>query len=125
MLQPCASSLQPVTMCMQLRILAYGKGSVIVKDVKLAAEEAGIKVVVEECAHFAANLFARGSYTPADAQVCSLASDLDNNPNPNPNPSPNPNPDPDPNPITPIPTPTPTLSLTLTLTTLTLTTDPE
>ena len=33
-------------MCIQVRILAYGKGSVLVASVTEAAEEAGIKVVV-------------------------------------------------------------------------------
>ena len=62
-------------MCIQARILAYGKGSVLVASVTEAAEEAGIKVVVEECAHFAANLYSRANYLPADAKVRSIVSD--------------------------------------------------
>ena len=60
----------------QLRILAYGKGSVLVASVTEAARLAGIGVVVvEQCAHFAANLFSRANYLPADAKVRSIVSD--------------------------------------------------
>eukprot|EP00964_Phaeocystis_antarctica_P155133 scaffold124117_cov60-Phaeocystis_antarctica.AAC.1 len=62
-------------MSIQMRILAYGKGSVLVDDVKEAAQKAGITVVVEESEHFAAGLYCRGNFTPAAAQVRSIASD--------------------------------------------------
>lgn len=62
-------------MCIKVRILAYGKGSVLVDSVTEAAKEAGIKVVVEECAHFAANLYSRTNYLPADAKVRPIVSD--------------------------------------------------
>ena len=59
-----------------MRILAYGKGSVLVDSVTEAAKQAGINVVVEVCAHFAANLFARGNYLPNHALVRSIDFDL-------------------------------------------------
>ena len=62
-------------MSIQMRILAYGKGSVLVEGIKEAAKKAGITVVVEASAHFAASLYCRGTYTPAAAQVRSIASD--------------------------------------------------
>ena len=63
-------------MCIQVRILAYGQGSVLVDSVTEAARLAGIGVVVvEQCAHFAANLYSRGNYLPGDAKVRSIVPD--------------------------------------------------
>ena len=59
-------------MCIQVRILAYGEGKKIIKGVTKAATQAGIKVVVEECTHFSASLFARGNYYPEHAMVPTL-----------------------------------------------------
>ena len=57
----------------QMRILAYGKGEVLVESVSSVARAAGIKVVKKTCPHFSAGLFSRANYLPKHALVsCSV-----------------------------------------------------
>ena len=53
----------------QVRILAYGKGALLVDSFSGAATAAGIRVVKASCPHFAANMFSRANYLPEDALV--------------------------------------------------------
>ena len=53
----------------QMRMLAYGKGKVLVESLASVAYEAGITVVNDECPHFSAALFSRANYLLEDAQV--------------------------------------------------------
>ena len=52
-----------------MRILAYGKGEVLVESVSSVASKAGIKVITQTCPHFSASLFSRANYLPEDALV--------------------------------------------------------
>ena len=52
-----------------MRILAYGKGEVLVESVSSVARAAGIKVVEKTCSHFSAVLFSRANYLPKHALV--------------------------------------------------------
>ena len=52
-----------------MRILAYGKGEVLVESLSGVATKAGIKVIQQTCPHFSASLFSRANYLPEHALV--------------------------------------------------------